>query len=122
MNQPLTRDRLMQAIPQRMREMIEARSQFPPEPWLDLDLTMKQLKVLFSPGDNWYTFEKAGGVEAYKGLTKESLKASNPEQLVRYIRWASMLITPISQPQREGQGLPSIAPPHPVPAIGDLTW
>jgi len=48
--------------------------------------------------------------------------ASNPEQLVRYIRWASMLITPISQPQREGQGLPSIAPPHPVPAIGDLTW
>src|SRR5438874_13676760 len=37
----------MQAIPQRMREMIEARSQFPPEPWLDLDLTMKQLKVLF---------------------------------------------------------------------------
>lgn len=49
------------------------------------------------------------------------VQASNPEQLVRYIRWASTLITPISQPPRDSQG-PTIAPPDPIPAIGDVTW
>jgi uncharacterized protein YegL len=48
--------------------------------------------------------------------------ASNPEQLMRYIRWASTLITPVSRPPREGQGLPSIIAPDPVAAIGDITW
>ena len=43
-----SRDGLIEAIPLRMREMMEIRSrQRMPEPWLDLDLTMKQLKVLF---------------------------------------------------------------------------
>src|SRR5437868_3728380 len=46
-----TRARLIEAIPLRMREMMEVRSrQQTPEPWLDLDLTMKQLKVLFVLG------------------------------------------------------------------------
>ena len=49
------------------------------------------------------------------------VQASNPEQLVRYIRWASTLITPISQPNREDQA-PTIKPPDPVPVIGDVTW
>ena len=47
--------------------------------------------------------------------------ANNPEQLVRYIRWASTLITPISQPKREGQDS-TIVPPDPIPMIGDVTW
>lgn len=49
------------------------------------------------------------------------VQANNPEQLVRYIRWASTLITPISQPKREGQD-PTIVPPDPIPMIGDVTW
>jgi uncharacterized protein YegL len=49
------------------------------------------------------------------------VQANNPEQLVRYIRWASTLITPVSQPQRQGQA-ETIAPPDPIPAVGDITW
>lgn len=49
------------------------------------------------------------------------VQASNPEQLVRYIRWASTLITPISQPKRESQ-IPTIVAPDPIPVIGDVTW
>jgi uncharacterized protein YegL len=49
------------------------------------------------------------------------VQANNPEQLVRYIRWASTLITPISQPKRDGQE-PTIVPPDPIPMIGDVTW
>lgn len=47
------------------------------------------------------------------------VQASNPEQLVRYIRWASTLVTPISQPKRESQ-IP-IVTPDPIP-VGDVTW
>ncbi|TAK79089.1 MAG: MarR family transcriptional regulator [Dehalococcoidia bacterium] len=47
-----TRGDLIAGISSRMREMMEARSrvrrqEHAPEPWLELDLTMKQLKVLF---------------------------------------------------------------------------
>ena len=49
------------------------------------------------------------------------VQANNPEQLVRYVRWASTLITPVSQPKRDQQ-LPTILPPVPAPTIGDVTW
>lgn len=48
MNEALSRRRLIEAIPLRMRDMIAVRSRLQtPAPWLELDLTMKQLKVLF---------------------------------------------------------------------------
>lgn len=40
------RDVLIEAILERILHMLQASSQLGPEPWLDLDLTMKQLKVL----------------------------------------------------------------------------
>ncbi|MCC6237415.1 MAG: MarR family transcriptional regulator [Dehalococcoidia bacterium] len=43
---PYSRQALIEAIPQRILHMLQASSQLGPEPWLDLDLTMKQLKVL----------------------------------------------------------------------------
>jgi len=49
------------------------------------------------------------------------VQANSPEQLVRYIRWASTLITPVSRPGREDQS-PTILPPDPMPVIGDVTW
>lgn len=49
------------------------------------------------------------------------VQANNPEQLVRYIRWVSTLITPVSQPKR-GDTQSAISTPDPVPAIGDITW
>jgi uncharacterized protein YegL len=48
------------------------------------------------------------------------VQANNPEQLVRYVRWASTLITPVSQPKRDDQ-MPTVLPPHPA-GIGDVTW
>lgn len=49
-------------------------------------------------------------------------RANNPEQLVRYVRWASTLITPVSQPPRVGDSISTAAPPDPLPGIGDVTW
>lgn len=46
MSDPLPRTRLVRAIPAIMLEMARLRQQGAPEPWLDLDLTLKQLKVL----------------------------------------------------------------------------
>lgn len=40
------RDELIRAIPDQILQMMQASSQLGPEPWLELDLTMKQLKVL----------------------------------------------------------------------------
>lgn len=37
---------LIEAIPQQILHMMQASSHLGPEPWLELDLTMKQLKVL----------------------------------------------------------------------------
>jgi DNA-binding MarR family transcriptional regulator len=45
-NLSYSRSALTEAIPIQIREVMEACSQLGPEPWLDLDLTMKQLKVL----------------------------------------------------------------------------
>ncbi len=42
-----SRAQLVRAIPVILREMMQLRSHAAPEPWLDLDLTVKQLKVLF---------------------------------------------------------------------------
>ena len=47
--------------------------------------------------------------------------ASNPEQLMRSVRWASTLIGPISRPQRTGAP-ESTYPLEPEPSIGDVTW
>src|SRR5258708_1056655 len=41
----LPRRRLMTAIPEQMREMIEARSQMGADPWLQVGLTMKRVKM-----------------------------------------------------------------------------
>jgi prepilin-type N-terminal cleavage/methylation domain-containing protein len=42
----------------------------------------KQLQILFSPGDMTnYTFEKAGGIKAYEGITLDTLKTENPDLL-----------------------------------------
>lgn len=49
------------------------------------------------------------------------VQANSPEQLVRYVRWASTLITPVSQPPRQ-EHEPTIVPPDPTPVIGDITW
>ena len=40
------RDDLIEAIPHQILHMMQASSHLGPEPWLELDLTMKQLKVL----------------------------------------------------------------------------
>ena len=40
------REDLIEAIPQQILHMMQASSHLGPEPWLELDLTMKQLKVL----------------------------------------------------------------------------
>lgn len=49
--------------------------------------------------------------------------ASNPEQLMRYVRWASTLIGPVSRPKRAGPTeTDSVAPLEPQPSIGDVTW
>jgi DNA-binding MarR family transcriptional regulator len=45
-NHMLVRDSLIEAIPQKVHELMEASARLGPEPWLELDLTMKQLKVL----------------------------------------------------------------------------
>ena len=47
--------------------------------------------------------------------------ASNPEQLMRSVRWASTLIGPISRPQRAGAP-DTTFPGEPEPSIGDVTW
>lgn len=43
---PAAREDLIEAIPQQILHMMQASSHLGPEPWLELDLTMKQLKVL----------------------------------------------------------------------------
>ncbi len=43
---PHGREDLVEAIPEQILQMMQASSQLGPEPWLELDLTMKQLKVL----------------------------------------------------------------------------
>jgi uncharacterized protein YegL len=49
--------------------------------------------------------------------------ASNPEQLMRSVRWASTLIGPISRPQRAGTAAGDAPyPREPEPSIGDVTW
>jgi DNA-binding MarR family transcriptional regulator len=46
-NEPApTREQLIESIPARIHELMQASSRLGNEPWLDLDLTMKQLKVL----------------------------------------------------------------------------
>ncbi len=46
MNDNATRDRLIAEIPGRVHDFMDVCTRLGPEPWLDLDLTMKQLKVL----------------------------------------------------------------------------
>jgi prepilin-type N-terminal cleavage/methylation domain-containing protein len=41
----------------------------------------KQLQILFSPGDQWMTWEKAGGIKAYEKLNLDSLARENSELL-----------------------------------------
>ena len=50
MSAVFSRERLIEAIPQALRAMMEARNQLASEPWMQLDLTVKQLKVLFVLG------------------------------------------------------------------------
>lgn len=46
MNNNSTREALVDAIPAKVHEFMDVCTRLGPEPWLDLDLTMKQLKVL----------------------------------------------------------------------------
>ena len=43
-----SRDAVIELIPETMRELMEARSHLASEPWMQLDLTVKQMKVLFA--------------------------------------------------------------------------
>jgi uncharacterized protein YegL len=48
--------------------------------------------------------------------------ASNPEQLVRSVRWASTLIGSVSRPPRVGTESELGLAPSPDPPIGDVVW
>jgi uncharacterized protein YegL len=55
------------------------------------------------------------------------LQAGSPEQLVRYVRWASTLVKPVSQPRRDDTGERLvIKPPDPPQTVRapdlDITW
>ena len=50
MSTAFSRERTIEAIPQALRAMMEARHRLASEPWMQLDLTVKQLKVLFVLG------------------------------------------------------------------------
>lgn len=41
----------------------------------------KQLQILFSPGDQWHTWDKAGGIKSYETLSLEALRTENSEFL-----------------------------------------
>jgi len=57
------------------------------------------------------------------------VQASSPEQLVRFVRWASTIVKPVSRPRIDGTGnewvpipSPSAGNAPPAPVELDLTW
>jgi uncharacterized protein YegL len=50
------------------------------------------------------------------------LAAHSPEELVHYIKWASTIVAPVSQPRPAGGEIPIQSPPPPPVRSPDVTW